>query len=324
MTVARRCAVVLGTVLIAGVFLMAPGVVRAEPAPQWRYTLVGFSSASARDMDVYESPDGTDFTMIGKSAYRPAVGYGRDPGIVGHPDGMYYVTYPTAGGATIGIARSSDRLGWEHVRTVPLPLCCAFLWGTGDGKGPVAPPLFSGSAGFRDGPSLSPFTTKAWAPEWFVDGDRVHIIVSLSTGGGFVPYLLTATDSSLRKWGWPVPIAGIGADHIDTTVVKVGSLYHAFTKNETKKLIEHAVAPALRGPYSFVSPGKWGHLIEGPAVIELPDGKWRMYLDAYAERKYLYSDSADLTTWSTPKELPGLSGTVRHFSVLREPGIPVG
>ncbi len=156
------------------------------------------------------------------------------------------------------------------------------------------PPGFSGSAGFSDGPSLSPFVTKAWAPEWFVDGDRVNVILSMSTGGGFVPYLMTALEPSLRLWSPPVPLAGIGADHIDTTVVKVGSTYHAFTKNETKKVVEHAVAPSVTGPYSFVPPGNWGgSLVEGPAVVQLPSGDWRIYLDAYTEGKYLYSDSTD-------------------------------
>jgi len=301
---------------------LSAGVVRADETPQWRYTLVGFSNDSARDMDVYESADGTDFTVVRKSAYRPPTGYVRDPSIMRHADGRYYVVYTTAAGATIGIARSTDRRTWQHVRTIPLPLCCAFLHGTGDGTGSSAPPPLSGSAGFDEGPSLSPFTTKAWAPEWFVDGGRVNIIVSLSTGGGFVPYLLTATDSSLRQWGWPIPILGIGADHIDTTVIKVGSRYHAFTKNETRKVIQHAVSPTLVGPYSFVRPGNWGSKVEGPAVVKLPNGKWRMYFDAYTKRKYLYSDSADLTHWSAPKQLPGLSGTVRHFSVLREPARP--
>ena len=73
--------------------------------------------------------------------------------------------------------------------------------------------------------------------------------------------------SSLRAWGPPIPLSGLGADHIDTTVVKVGSTYHAFTKNETKKVVQHAVSSSLYGPYRFISPGDWGTFVEGPAVI---------------------------------------------------------
>lgn len=313
------------SVAVSTAVLCAPEATAAPPAatppaPAWRYTMVGFNTASAQDMDVYESRDGTTFTLLQKAAYRPSSGYVRDPSILAHTDGQYYITYTTADGANIGFARSPDRIHWTQMPSHSLPFCCALLPGTGDGKGPDAPGSLSSLPGFRNGPSLSPLTTKAWAPEWFVDGGTVHVLLSMSTGGGFVPYLMTARNADLTSWSTPVPLDGIIADHIDTTVVKVGDVYHAFTKNETKKIIEHATAPALRGPYTYVTPGPWGKNVEGPAVAELPNGHWRLYFDAYTEGKYLYSDSADgMKTWSTPKELPGLSGTLRHAGILREP-----
>ncbi|MFE3255080.1 hypothetical protein [Nocardia sp. NPDC059229] len=55
-------------------------------------------------------------------------------------------------------------------------------------------------------------------------------------------------------------------------------------------------------------------------MIELPHGGHRIYFDAYAEKRYFYSDSHDgFRTWTAPVELPGLSGTVRHVTVLPEP-----
>lgn len=305
---------------VAGLLLSVPATGNAAPTG-WRYTMVGFSNATDGAMDVYQSSDGTDFRLLRQSAYQPPTGRVRDPSIFRNADGMYYLTYTTVNGANIGFARSPDRIHWTFMGTWPVPLCCALLPGTGDGKGlgSSSGPGSSGSAGSSDGPSLSPFTTKAWAPQWFVDGGRVNIILSMSTGGGFVPYLMTALDPSLRLWSPPVPLAGIGADHIDTIVVKVGSVYHAFTKNETHKFIQHAVAPALGGPYVFVAPGAWGTYVEGPAVTQLPNGTWRIYLDAYTRGKYLYSDSTDgMNTWSPTKELPGLSGTVRGADVIRE------
>lgn len=308
----------LSAVLLAVAAPLATAPTSSAEPPAWNYTMVAFSNASDHDLDVYQSADGTRFDPLRLSAYRPPSGLVRDPSIFRNTDGMYYLTY-TTGETSIGFARSSDRVTWTPLGNYPVPLCCAFLPGTGDGTGSASPPGFAGSAGFSDGPSLSPFTTKAWAPDWFVDGDRVNVILSMSTGGGFVPYLMTALDSSMRLWSPPVPLAGIGADHIDTTVVKVGSLYHAFTKNETRKVVEHAVAPTPTGPYTFVPPGDWGTLREGPAVAQLPDGTWRLYLDAYTEGRYLYSDSTDaMATWSPVQELPGLSGTVRHVGVMRE------
>lgn len=321
MMLAKRSLSATATVMLCvAAVLVAAGSGGAAPTTGWRYTMVAFSNTSDRDMDVYESSDGTQFTLTQPSAYRPPSGVVRDPSIFRNTDGLYYITYTTGGGANIGFARSSDRLTWTPLGHLPVPFCCALMPGTGDGTGSASPPGSSGSAGSADGPSLSPFVTKAWAPEWFVDGDRVHVILSMSTGGGFVPYLVTARDSSLQSWSVPVPLTGIGADHIDTTVIKVGSTYHAFTKNETTKVIEHAVAPSPTGPYSFVPPGNWGTLVEGPAVVQLPNGAWRMYLDAYTTGKYLYSDSTDgLSTWSPVQELPDLSGKVRHIGVMREP-----
>lgn len=313
------CALSVVLLVIGGLLVSLPGRADASPGG-WLYTMVAFSNISDRDLDVYQSSNATDFSTLKLSAYRPPSGRVRDPSIFKSTDGFYYLTYTTVDGANIGFARSRDRVNWAFMHNYPVPFCCAFLPGTGDGKGTgsVDIPGF-GSAGSSDGPSLSPFTTKAWAPEWFVEGGRVHIILSMSTGGGFVPYLMTALDSSFRAWSWPVPIKGIGADHIDTMVVKEGSTYHAFTKNETKKVIEHAVAQSLGGPYRFVAPGPWGSYVEGPTVIQLPNGSWRLFLDAYTRNKYLYSDSPNLYDWGNPKELPGLSGKVRHIGVMREP-----
>jgi hypothetical protein len=320
--VSQRTAVSALVLLFAMAGLLVPTPGGSDAAPTgWRYTMVAFSNSSARDMDVYESTDGLEYRMVRKSAYRPPTGYVRDASIFRHTDGWYYVTYTTADGANIGFARSRDRITWNFLYNWPVPLCCAFLPGTGDGRGfgSSSGPGSSGSAGSSDGPSLSPFTTKAWAPEWFVEGGRVNVILSMSTGGGFVPYVMTALDPGLRMWSPPVPLLSIGADHIDTTVIKVGPTYHAFTKNETKKFIQHAVAASLLGPYRFVPPGNWGLLVEGPAVVQLPNGAWRMYLDAYRNGRYLYSDSTDgMRTWTPVKQIPGISGTVRHIGVMRE------
>ncbi len=303
-------AVSMVVLAVAGLLFSSAGTGTAAPSA-WRYTMVAFSNDSDRDMDVYQSSDATDYTALQTAAYRPPAGVVRDSSIFRHTDGMYYVTYTTGGGAEIGFARSTDRVNWTFLQNLPIPYCCFLLPGTGAG---------TGSAGSSELPSLSPFTTKAWAPEWFVEGDRVSIIVSLSAGGGFVPYLMTATDPGLTTWSSPTPLTGIINDHIDTTVVKAGSVYHAFTKGESKKVIEHWIAPSLGGPY-VLDPAfrDFGPLKEGPAVVELPDGTWRLYYDDYTNQKYFYSDSKDLVGWSEPKELPGLSGTVRHIGVMREP-----
>jgi beta-galactosidase GanA len=262
----------------------------------WHYTMTAFTNASQSNMAVFDSADGASFVQRRANAFSPPGGLIRDPSVMKHTDGWYYVTYTTGWtGNTIGIARSRDMTEWTFVRNVQLDV----------GQ------------------------TNTWAPEWFIDDDgSVNIIVSLSrtgTNGQFTPHLLAATNKDLSTWSAPKPLDGLGANHIDTFVVKSGGLYHAITKNETTKYLEHATAKSLAGPWTIDGTDDWagwGNWLEGPALTQLPDGTWRIYFDEYREKRYWYSDSKDLKTWTKRTELPSLSGVVRHFTVLREKVAP--
>src|SRR3954462_3066831 len=77
--------------------------VGAEPA---RYTMTAFTNASQSNMSVYDSADGTRFTLKKPLAYTPPQGLIRDPSLIKHTDGWYYVAYTTGWtGNTIGLAR---------------------------------------------------------------------------------------------------------------------------------------------------------------------------------------------------------------------------
>ncbi|MGR3932286.1 glycoside hydrolase family 43 protein [Streptomyces sp. BRA346] len=247
-------------------------------------------------MYVYESPDALTYTLLKGPAFTPPAELIRDPSIIKHTDGYYYIVYTTNWtGNTIGFARSRDRVNWTFVRNHTLPL-----------------------AGVE----------RTWAPEFFVDANgSVNIIVSLDTTATadyiFRPHLLTATNASLSSWTTPKPLTGLDkANYIDTFVVRHGGQYHAFTKQETTKYIEYATATSLGGPYTFRGTGDWagwGSWREGPALVPLAGGGWRIYFDGYAEKKYYYSDSLDgFRTWTPIRQLPGLSGFARHFTVLKE------
>ncbi|WP_083886638.1 family 43 glycosylhydrolase [Actinoalloteichus spitiensis] len=257
-----------------------------------RYVFTAFTNDSESNMYVYESADATTFTLLHGPAYEPPTGLVRDPSVIRHGD--RWIVAHTTGWETgdFALAVSDDLAEWRHHTTVEV------------GAG---------------------WVRNTWAPEFFRDPatGRWHVVVSLSTDsyGPFRPHLFTAEDAELTRWSGPVELAGIGPNHIDTFLVHHAGEYHAFAKNETDKVVEHAVAPALTGPYRFVDTGDfagWGR-VEGPALTVLPDGRYRIYLDGYTTSRYVYSDSADLRTWTPPRELPGgLSGFVRHGSVFRE------
>ncbi len=260
-----------------------------------RYIFSTFFGDAAADekLGIYTSSDGLNFKLLSKTGYGGPTGVLRDPSILKHSDGKYYAAYTlqswTTSSTSFGIASSTDLKSWTFLTEVPAGV---------------------------------PKAHDTWAPEWFVDDDAVHLIVNIDTLGNdsdFRSYDFKAKDATLTQWEAPASL-GIGPNNIDTFVVKDGATYHAFSKNETTKFIEHATASALHGPWNWVQKDDfagWGSGKEGIALFKLDDGRWRMFLDCYSGCGFLYADSADLTKWSKTTTVPGLSG-VRHGTVLRE------
>ncbi|WP_228474143.1 family 43 glycosylhydrolase, partial [Streptomyces calidiresistens] len=266
-----------------------------------RHLFAAFTNASERTLYLYGSDDGVHFHDLAPAAYTPANGILRDPSVI-HRAGRWWIAHTTAWeGGTFGIISSEDRLNWHHVADIEHGVPCH----------------------------------NTWAPEFFTEhpDGRLRIIVSISadqtSATGFQPYVLTALDDTLTRWTDPVPLAGLHpdeADHrngwIDTCVVHRDGRFHAFVKDATAERVEHAVARHITGPWNLldnaapVPPN--GEPLEGQTVFRLDDGGFRMFLDSYLEGRHYWSDSPDLTHWTPPRELPRLSGTVRHGSVWRE------
>ncbi|MDI7776423.1 beta-galactosidase [Asticcacaulis sp. EMRT-3] len=262
------------------------------------WLMSAFNATSENELSLFSSYDGKTFTSLASEAYRPDSGLLRDPSILRAKNGDYYVVYTTGwNGQSFGIAKSHDLRHWQHVTDVKLDL---------------------------------PGLTNTWAPEWFQDTDgSVSVVVSLSTGGTkgpFAAYVLKA-NADLSGFSAPVAMQGLGNNHIDTFPIKIGERYIVITKNETTKTLERAWATSLTGPWTIDRTGDWagwGDWIEGPALVPIKsatgqDG-WRIYFDDYRDKTYWYSDSFDgLDTWTKKQELGGVSGAVRHFTVIRQP-----
>ena len=267
----------------------------ANAATRYVFTTFTGDAADKQRLSVYTSSDGLNFKALGNETYAGPTGVLRDPTIMKHSDGRYYIAYTlqswTTNSTSFALASSTDLRKWTFVKEVP---------------------------------SGIPNTRMTWAPEWFKDGDSIYLLVNIDTTNpqnAFRTYAFKAKDDTLLTWDAPVPI-GIGPNYIDTFVVKQGTTYHAFTKDESTKFIEHATASALTGPWQFI--GKrdwagWGEGKEGIGLFQLDNGDWRMFLDCYGNCGFLYSTSKDLMQWSSTNTVPGgLSGVVRHGTVLRE------
>lgn len=254
--------------------------------------------AAGMKLSIYTSADALNFTLLADTGFGGPVGYLRDPSIMKYIDGKYYVAYtdPPADSCCgkedhFSIAWSTDLTNWTNLTTV--------------------------SAGV-------PGVAHTWAPEWFVEGSTVYVtanIDTLNTDSDFKPYLFTAQDATLTSWSGPVAL-GFGPNYIDSFVLKVGATYHAFAKNETTRYCEHATASSLTGPWTFVGTGNWagwGSGMEGPAVVQLDDGTWRIFMDGQGSVPFVTATSPDLSAWSAWVALPdGLGSVVRHGTVIRD------
>jgi hypothetical protein len=267
------------------------------PAGQ-TFLMSAFPATSQNKLSLFRSDDGVNFVSLGSEVYTPPAGLLRDPSIVRSADGLFYIVYTTAwSGQSFGVAKSADLRHWQHVADIRI---------------------------------AQPGLSNVWAPEWFRDQDgRLKVVLSLSSGGTegpFSAHYLEPLDESFTRFSAPKPMQGLSGHYIDTFVILHQGRYLAFTKNETSKLIELASASSLDGPWALIKTGDWagwGGPLEGPALVPVQhaDGRsgWRIFVDDYIHKRYFYSDSFDnLQSWSPKKELGGVSGAVRHFTVITQ------
>jgi hypothetical protein len=226
-----------------------------------------------------------NFTLLYDTKYVGPSGYLRDPSIMKHTDGKFYVAFTTPPDAgccgsqtSFAIASSSNLKDWTTVTQVP-----------------------SGIAGVNN----------VWAPEWFKDTDgTIHILVSINSS---TTYRYEPTDNTLTKWGAGTKIGMTGV--IDTFMVKVGDAYHSFSKGS---YVQHGTAPSLDGPWTYDGISHWPGCKEAPAVIGLPDGTWRLFCDAGGGGHEKSSDgSSDFKTWTTATTLPTVGNNISHGTVIK-------
>ncbi|KAF2498754.1 hypothetical protein BU16DRAFT_304005 [Lophium mytilinum] len=295
-----------------------------SPPACFNYIFTTFGGENGKDertLDVYTSADGIHFAPYVMGAYVPENSLLRDPSIILHDDGWYYVVHTTSwNGDDFALIRSKDLKTWDHVVTIKIKLTDEDLK-VEDNKPRVA---------------------QSWAPEFFRDPqtNNIHIIISLRLPSpiepkpdfemktNFAPYIFTATSRDLKSWtpGKQLDVIGLtpADSYIDMFVIYNGSdkatPYHGFMKNEVEKHIEHLAAASVEGPWEFVQKGDfagWG-IKEGPAVVQKPGGGWRMWADDY-HGHVMYADSNDLWNWTKMVDMPdGVSRKVRHGTILRQ------
>ncbi|MBU2668967.1 family 43 glycosylhydrolase [Actinoplanes bogorensis] len=258
--------------------LLGAVAVLAIPAPASAATTLVYATFKGdaqadEELWLYQSTNGgTSYSVLSDTNFHGPTGVLRDPSILKY-NGRYYIAYTvqswTTNSTYFNVATSTNLTTWTNIASIP-----------------------SGIANTR-------FT---WAPEFYVEGSTVRIITSVAAttcSNCFRPYVYTAQNTALTSWSGPAQMWGLGTNHIDTFVVKSGSTWHAFTKDETGKYIEHWTTTASLTT-GWINRGRlWASGYEGPSLVRLDDGTWRIYVDRYSTGGGIYTaTSTDLNTWT--------------------------
>lgn len=276
------------------------------PAQASTYVLSTFmGDASAQEkLWIYTSPDGVNFTQYSNTGYGGPTGVLRDPTIMKYSDGKYYIAFTTQSWTTastfFAVASSPDLIHWTTVATVP---------------------------------SGVPNTHFTWAPEWYIEGTTYRLLVAIDdsgNGSNFKIYSYTAQNTSFTSWSGPT-YTGLGNNHIDPFVVKIGDTYHALCAG-SEPYMDLATAPSLFGPWTWIGTGNWagwGTGYEGPAMVLMDDGTWRTYADQLGGHGIMTGTAdanLDMSSFSgfSPIVQTPAGDVLRHGTVWRQPPLAAG
>lgn len=257
------------------------------------------------------SGDGLNWREIqpGHAWLAPKVGESvlmRDPCIISGPDGIFHMVWtPGWQERGIGHATSTDLIHWSDQQYIPVM-------------------------------ALEPAARNAWAPEAYYDADRQQFLVfwattipgrfteTLGQGDGEnnhrMYYTATkdfATFSETRLFYDP------GFNVIDATIVRAGTRYVMFLKNETlkpeEKNLRMATASSPEGPWSAASPKITGdYWAEGPSAVDW-QGYWYVYFDKYRDHHYGALRSKDLESWEDVSNQIEMPEGIRHGTAFHVP-----
>jgi hypothetical protein len=203
----------------------------------------------------------------------------RDPSIVWLNGKWYLVHTATTAGDTFGdsfgfaSASSEDMVVWTNLATTN----------------------FS-SSGYN----------RVWSPEIFVDSDgTIRIYFSVSSNGNTGPFSIAyVTTTDFVTFSSPVAVAGsaLPTSIIDPFMVKRGSTYYLWYKNETTKYLGYLTSSSPTSGFNTDSGDltTLGVNIEAPCLF-LDGSTWYLYYDKYIANTGIHyrTSTDDWATWSS-------------------------
>ena len=294
-------------------FALPPSPVAAAREPARHDYLFAYFKGNGEDgVHLAHSADGLTWRALRHDSafFKPGVGVeklARDPSIVRGSDGTYHMVW-TAGWNEhgFGYARSRDLITWTNETYVPV--------------------MAHESAAMN-----------TWAPELLYDAPSERYFVYWATtipgrypatdgagGGGKYNhrlYYVSTTDFSTYTPAKLLYEHGFSA--IDADIVRAGSRYVMFLKDETEKPAQKNIRMAFAdhpdGPWSEPSaPITGDYWAEGPTALRVGD-RWIVYFDRYREHRYGALASADLEHWTDITASLSLPDGIRHGTAFEVP-----
>lgn len=182
-----------------------------------------------------------------------------------------------------------------------------------------------------------------WAPEIFYDDMKDQYLIFWATtipgrfpdtddqdnrgveGRGYNHRMYCVTTKDFNTFSETRLFYNKGFNVIDATIIKAGSEYVMFLKDESnepftvQKNIRIAKSSSAEGPYSAPSPPITGdYWAEGPTVVKIA-GQWHLYFDKYILKKYGLLVSKDLINWTDKSDALEHPAGLRHGTVFKAP-----
>jgi hypothetical protein len=274
------------------------------------YLFSYFMSNGEDGLHLAYSSDGLVWQPLnnGRSLLKPSVGKDklmRDPHITLGRDGLFHMVWTSSWtDPVIGHATSKDLIHWSEQQAIA--------------------PMTN-----------EPTARNVWAPETFYDASaKQYLLFWATTIPGRFPETDTSGDNGLNhriyltttkdfKTFTPTRLFyDQGFSVIDATMVKDGTRYIMFFKDETRhpvvqKNLHYAVSARATGPYGPASAPMTGqYWAEGPSAIKIGN-RWIVYFDKYREHRYGAVASSDLKQWEDISAQVQFPQGVRHGTVLR-------
>jgi hypothetical protein len=190
-----------------------------------------------------------------------------------------------------------------------------------------------------------PTVANAWAPEMLYDDEtRQYVIFWASTVPGRFPgtehagdirssdgvelnhRIYRTTTRDFKAYTRAEVFYDPGFVAIDATVLRDGSRYVMFLKDETKrpvpeKTIRVAYADHALGPYGPASkPISLENWVEGPTAFRVGDEVFVLF-DAYTRKRFEGLRSKDLVRWASITDRLVMPAGVRHGTVFAVPEV---